>query len=547
VVDVVEELPNSVEALRALVLRRGTELLERNAQIEARDTQIQERDAELEARDAEIAQLREYLRLLRHQRFGPKSEKGHPGQLWIFNEAEQQMAETPAPGADGDEIPVPAHTRRKGGRKPLPESLPVVEVFHDLPEQEKICAHDGTRLVENGREHSEQLEIIPAKLRRVRHIRPKYACPTCKQGVKVAPVPAQPIPRSLASPALLAHVATQKFVDGMPLYRQEAALRRIGVALPRSTLASWMVKVGRLVQPLINLLDEEILATGFVQMDETRFQVLKEPGRKATSLSYLWVMRAMDPARPAIVYHYAPSREGAVAEQLLEGFQGLLQTDGYAGYDAIGATQGVVHVGCFAHARRKFHEALKAQGGGKKGKQRGRGGKPNASKAQQGMDRIRALYAVEKDLREGTADLRYEARLARTKPLLDEMREWLDSVRDTVPPESLTGKALGYLHNQWPKLVRVLEDGRLELDTNAVENSIRPFVVGRKAWLFADTVAGAEASANLYSLVETAKANEIEPYAYLCHVFTELPKATCLEDFEALLPYRLDRTLLEPC
>ena len=522
-VEIAEKLPDTVEALRVLVLRRNAELEERNA--------------ELKARDAEIAQLREYVRLLRYQRFGRKSEKVSPDQLSIFNEAEREVAEA-APG-EPDEIEVPAHTRRKGGRRPLPESLPCIEVVHDLPEEEKVCARDGTRLVEIGREESEQLEIIPAKLRRVRHIRPKYGCPTCKQGVKVAPVPPQPIPKSIASPALLAHVATQKFVDGMPLYRQEVALQRIGVELPRSTLASWMVKVGRLCQPLINLLHEEILATGFVQADETRFQVLKEPGRKATSLSYLWVLRAGGRDRPAVVYHYDPSREGEVAERLLEGFQGYLQTDGYSGYDALGSSEGIVHVGCFAHARRKFHEAWKAQGGGKKKAKRGKG-----SKAQQGFEWFRTLYRIERDLRDLTPAERYRARLERTKPVLDAMREWLENSRGTVPPESLTGKAMTYLHNQWPKLERVLEDGRLPLDTNDVENSVRPFVVGRKAWLFADTVAGAEASANLYSLVETAKANGIEPFAYFRFLFERIPTAECLEDFEALLPYRVDRSLL---
>jgi len=225
--------------------------------------------------------------------------------------------------------------------------------------------------------------------------------------------------------------------------------------------------------------------------------------------------------------------------RLLEGFQGYLQTDGYSGYDSLGTQPGIVHVGCFAHARRKFHEAWKAQGGGKKKAKRGKG-----SKAAQGFEWFRTLYRIERDLRDLTPEERYRVRLERTKPVLDEMREWLEDSRGTVPPESLTGKAMTYLHNQWPKLVRVLEDGRLPLDTNDVENSIRPFVLGRKAWLFADTVAGAEASANLYSLVETAKANGIEPFAYLRFLFERLPAAGCLEDFEALLPYRVDRSLL---
>ncbi len=300
-----------------------------------------------------------------------------------------------------------------------------------------------------------------------------------------------------------------------------------------------MVKVGRLSQPLINLIHEDILATGFVQADETRFQVLKEPGRKATSLSYLWVLRAGGRDRPAVLYHYDPSREGEVAERILEGFQGYLQTDGYSGYDSLGGREGIVHVGCFAHARRKFHEAWKAQGGGKKKAKRGKG-----SKAAQGFEWFRTLYRIERNLQDLTPKERYRARLERTKPVLDEMREWLEDSRGTVPPESLTGKAMTYLHNQWPKLERVLEDGRLPLDTNDVENAIRPFAVGRKAWLFADTVAGAEASANLYSLVETAKANGIEPFAYLHFLFERIPAPEYLKDFEALLPYRLDRSLL---
>jgi len=327
----------------------------------------------------------------------------------------------------------------------------------------------------------------------------------------------------------------------MPLYRQEVALKRIGIELPRSTLAYWMVKVGHLVQPLIDLLHEDILATGFVQADETRFQVLKEAGRKATSLSYLWVLRAGGREQPATLFHYDPSREGEVAERLLEGFQGDLQSDGYVGYNTIGSQEGVLHVRCFAHARRGFHEALKAQGGAKKAK-RGKKG----SKAAQGFEWFGELYKVEKELRDVTPEERYRARLEKTKPILEAMKKWLKASRGSVPPQSLTGKAMTYLHNQWPKLERVLLDGRLELDTNLVENAIRPFVIGRKNWLFADTVAGAEASANLYSLVETAKANGIEPFAYLRFLFTELPKATCLEDFEELMPYRLDRRLLEP-
>jgi len=297
-----------------------------------------------------------------------------------------------------------------------------------------------------------------------------------------------------------------------------------------------MIRCGELVQPLCNLMREELLATGLVQCDETRFPVLKEPGKAPTSHAYLWTLRA--PERPLVSYEYDPSRSGQVPLRLLEGFQGVLQTDGYEGYGAVGALPGIVHVGCWAHARRKFVEALEAQGGKKK---------PPAkdSIAGQGLDFLQKLYALERKTQGASAQERTQHRQQHAKPLLEQLRKWLDLSRPKVPPQSLTGKALAYLAGQWPKLERVLDDGRIPLDTNLVENAIRPFVVGRKGWLFADTVRGAQASANLYSLVETAKAHELEPFAYLRQVFAELPRATTLEQVEALLPRRIDRELLQ--
>jgi transposase len=297
-----------------------------------------------------------------------------------------------------------------------------------------------------------------------------------------------------------------------------------------------MIRCGDLVQPLIHLLREELLATGLVQCDETRFPVLKEPGKAPTSHAYLWALRS--PEQPLVSYEYDPSRSGQVPLRLLEGFQGILQTDGYEGYAAVGSRPGIVHAGCWAHARRKFVEALEAQGGKKQ----------RASKdsiAGQGLGFVQQLYAIEREAKQRSPAERTQIRQERSQPVLTELRRWLEPARSKVPPQSLTGKALAYLAGQWPKLARVLEDGRIPLDTNLVENAIRPFVVGRKNWLFADTVRGAQASANLYSLVETAKASELEPFAYLRHVFAELPKATTLAEIEALLPHRLDRSRLQ--
>jgi transposase len=375
---------------------------------------------------------------------------------------------------------------------------------------------------------SEQLDIVPAKIQVTRHIRKKYAC-DCGKCIKTAPLPAQPIPKSMASPGLLAHITVSKYQDALPLYRQETILQRIGVDIPRATLANWMSKAGSLVQPLINLMQDRLLHHDIMQMDETTVQVLKEPGKKAQSKSYLWLQRGGLPENPVVLFHYDPGRGAGVAKRLLAGFTGYLQTDGYDGYNAAVAENHLIHVGCMAHARRKFSEAIKAQG---KTKKRG--------KAHRGLTLIQKLYKIEKQARKLTPEKRHQHRQRYAKPVLDEMRVWLDQSLPQVPPSSATGKALHYLHNEWDKLIRYLDDGRLEIDNNAAENAIRPFVIGRKNWLFSDSVKGVTASANLYSLIETAKANGLEPYAYLRYLFAELPKAETVDAIEALLPGNLD-------
>jgi transposase len=525
------ELPDDPEALRKLALRQQEQI---NAQLHRLDEKASLIDAQAE----ELRTLREYIRLLKHQRFGRKSEQANDEQIWLFNEAEATFPD-PDPGEEADDsVFVEAHTRKKRGRKPLPDWIPRVEILHDLPDDEKVCGEDGTALERIGEEVSEQLEFIPAKLRVLRHVRPKYACPTCRTGIHTAPMPPQPIPKSLASPTLLAHVAVSKYADGLPLYRQETMFQRLGIDLPRASLAHWMVKTGELVQPLVNLLREDLLASGFVQCDETRYQVLKEPGKAATSQSYLWVQLAPEPG--VVLYDYDASRSAEVPKRLLAGFEGFLQTDGYEGYGAIGQEPGITHVGCWAHARRKFDEALKAQRSSAKKKR-----SLKESKALQGLAFVQKLYKIERQIREKPPDEIYRTRQERSRPVAEKLRSWLTEAIPRVPPQSLTGKALAYLDGQWPKLIRVLEDGRLPLDTNRVENAIRPFVVGRKNWLFADTVRGAQASANLYSLIETAKANGLEPFAYLRYVLTELPAATTLDEVEALLPRHVDPQRLQ--
>jgi transposase/prefoldin subunit 5 len=524
-----DPLPDDPEALKRQVQELAAEV---EGLASERDRHKQRADQLQQHAD----QLQEMVNILKAKQFGPTSEKA-VDQYPLFDEAE---VETRAEGPS-ESVEVPGHTRKKRGRKPLPEALPREEIVHDLPEGEKVCAVDGTPLERIGEEVTEQLDIIPAKVQVIRHVRPKYACPCCEDtGVHNAPMPPQPIPGSIASPGLLAHIATGKYVDGLPLYRQEVVMGRAGVDLPRATLAHWMVRMGEQAQPLVNLLGEALEDGPVLQMDETPVQVLKERGKKATAQSYMWIQKGGPPGKPAIRYHYAPSRGHEVPKHLLAGFRGYLQTDGYSAYGtALAGRDDVVAVGCWAHARRKFDEAIKAHGK-KKAKKAGR--------ARHGLEYIQKLYAIERQARDQELDAegRYRLRQEQARPLLDEMRAWLDDGLTAVPPKSATGKALHYLAGQWARLVRYLDDGRIPIDNNGAENAIRPFVVGRKNWLFSNSSAGATASANLYSLVETAKANGHDPYTYLRHIFKELPAASSAEDYEALLPWKLDPQILQP-
>lgn len=505
-----DQLPDDIDALKSLV----ADQLARNEQLTTENQHYK----------AQVLTLTEQLNLALARRYAASSEKLSPDQIRLFDEAEAESEGASAPDVDDDVTIVSAHSRKKRGRKPLPSSLPRIDVVHEIPKSEQYCPHDGNSLTEIGAVTSEQLDIIPAKIRVIRHIRKQYAC-GCGQCIRTAALPPQPIPKSLASPGLLAHIAVSKYQDALPLHRQEAILSRIGVDLPRATLANWMIQAGTLIQPVINLLRDRLLGYDILQMDETPVQVLKEPGKTAQSKSYLWLQRGGPPEQPVVLYDYDPGRGQEVPKRLLAGYRGYLQTDGYDGYHAVVAVNGLSHVGCMAHARRKFDEAVKAQGKNKA-----------TGKAQYGLALIRKLYRIEKQARKLKPEARHEHRQRHARPVLDELHAWLDEALPQVPPASATGKALNYLHNEWHKLVRYLEDGRLEIDNNAAENAIRPFVLGRKNWLFSASVKGVQASANLYSLIETAKANGLEPYAYLRYLFTELPKANTVEAIEALLP-----------
>ena len=499
---------------------------------------LSEKDGLIAELSKRVALLEEMVRLHKQKRFGASSEKS-PDQQEMFNEAEltdaaehylseQDLSEQEAAPAQETMAPAPQDkTNKKAGRKPLPKDLPRIRIEHDLPEEEKRCACGCQRTV-IGEEASEQLEIIPARIQVIVNVRKKYACKQCEGCLTTAAMPPQPIPKSNASPGLLAHIAISKFQDALPLYRQEAILQRSGIDLGRNTLAGWMIKSGELIQPLINLLEDKLLSYPVLHCDETAVQVLQEPGKTAASKSYMWVRVGGPPTQPVRLFHYAASRSGAVASDLLAGYQGYLQTDDYAGYNSAAADRGITQLGCWAHARRKFIEAQKANAKHNK-----------VGKADMAVNFIRKLYALEQQIAEQSAAEKYQARQQRARPILKKLRAWLDATIHSTLPKGLLGKALAYLDKNWDKLTVYTEDGRLNIDNNPAENAIRPFVVGRKNWLFSATVQGAKASANLYGLIETAKANNLEPYRYLKDVFKQLPAAKSIEDIEALLPWEI--------
>lgn len=517
-----DSLPNSKEELKNLVVKLQEELA------------LQQ--AKLIHQSEYINQLIEAIQLAKHQHFGVRSEKFNVDQLsLLFNEAESLVdhESNTKDGSSNNDDPsstnVSGHKRRKGGRRKLPDHYPRIEVIHTLDENDCQCDHCQSPLNEMGEKVSEQIDIVPMSIRVIRHIRKTYHCPRCKQGIKSAKLPPQPIPGSMASAGTIAHLAVNKYVNGMPLYRQEQEFKRLDIPLTRSTLAFWMIKAGCLIQPLINLIRDNLLSHDIIQMDETRCQVLKEPGKTPQSQSFMWVQRGGPPDKRIILFDYDSSRSQQVPIELLGDYSGYLQTDGYEGYNKVCAQNGIIQLGCWAHVRRKFDQAIKSQGKIKTKKD---------SLARQGLQRIQLLYVIEKKAKELSNEQRYALRKSRSMPILKDLRKWLDQHLLVVVKQSALGKAMFYMDKQWPKLIVYTQDGRLRMDNNLVENAIRPFVIGRKNHLFSDTVSGAKASANLYSLIETAKANGLEPYSYLKHIFTELPKATCVEEIEALLPFR---------
>jgi transposase len=509
-------------------------------ELQKRLEQLEKHNAELEAKlikqnelEAKLHWLEEQLRLHQLKRFGTSSEKTNPNQLelTLFNETETEAnPELPEPTV---ETIIYRRRKKRGHRELMLENLRTETVEYRLSEEEQVCSCCSGFLHEMSTEVRQEIKYIPAEVKVVKHVRYVYSCRHCEREELETPIVTAPMPKpvysgSLASPSIMAHIMNQKYVDGLPLYRQEKQFARLGVALSRQTIANWMIYgANQWLGLLYDRMHQLLLKQDILHADETTLQVLHEPGRPATSNSYLWLYRTGKEGPPTILYDYQETRAGKNAKEFLTGFKGYLQVDGYAGYHKV---PDVILVGCWAHARRKFTEALNALPSSKS---------LVSVTATDGLLFCNQLFAIERELKNLSSEERYEKRLKRSKPVLDAFLSWLKIQEHKVLPKSALGQAINYCLNQWEKLEAFLKDGRLELDNNRSERSIKPFVIGRKNWLFSNTPKGARASAIIYSIVETAKANGLNPYFYLNFLFEKLPNMDTTDEsaLDKLLPW----------
>ena len=520
-------LPDDPVALKELIVAFAANVAEQKIQIADQGILIEE--------------LTEQVRLLKALRFAKSSEmQEKPAQdemqYSLFDEAEAFVDEAPE-AEESAVVQVPAHSRKKKGRKAISLDLPREEVIIDVPEESKVCPC-GCSKERIGEVVSEKLYIIPQRVCVKRFIRPKYACRHCEgteddgPTVCVAPMPPQFIERGIVTPGLLAYILANKFCDGLPFYRQSRMFDRFGVDISRSTMSSWALQAAERCEPLLELMREHMRAGSIINLDETPVQVLKEPGRKNTSKSFMWVARGGG-KKPVILFRYEASRSGNVAKEIVGNFQGYLQTDGYAGYNSLGETEGITHVGCLVHVRRKFDQAMKA---GSKNSKKGT--------AATVMNLIANIYKHEKQAR--VAELDPGAVLAmrneKIRPIFEKIHALLMSSVNKVPPKGLLGRAITYALGQWRQVEAYMDNPQLTPDNNIVENAIRPFAIGRKNWLFSGSPRGARASATMYSLVETASANGWNPIDYLCQTFEGLATAKSPEDVKALLPWNMSKS-----
>lgn len=492
--------------------------------------------AEYESQQAQLTELKlqnqwllEQLGLSRKRQFGASSERLQEGLMdqmsFMANEAEAYAYGTK--NATVEQVAVKAHARKRQSGNVLdivPEGTATEVVEHRLSEAERTCDVCGAVMEEIGKEVRRSLKMEPARFWIQEDVYYTYACKQCEvergEG-NLRKAPKQPVicPGSFASPEAVAYIMAQKFVMHTPLYRLEQEFQREGLKLSRQTMANWILQVSDTwLRPVYDALHRRLCLEPVLHGDETTLQVLKEPGRTSTSKSYMWLYRTSGYTKhPIVLYEYQPNRKAEHAEVFLKDFSGWLHADGYQGYHKLPGNIRVV--GCWAHARRKFDEALQTLPKEKR----------QDSLAAVGECYCTKLFQLEQSLAELTPEERYDKRLELEKPVLDALLAWANEASAETAPKSALGKALHYLLEQWPYLLRYLEDGRLELSNNRAERSIKPFVMGRKNWLFSNTPAGAQSSAVIYSLIETAKENHLDPYRYLTWLLHNAPRLSRID------------------
>jgi transposase len=510
----------TIEELQKIIENQAKIIDDKNKE----NTTLKDTIASLEK---QVSTLHERIDFLLRQQFQSKSEKLNPNQPSLFDDAPEEITKLPTE----DDTELIKYTRKKGGRRKPPKDLPRIRVEHDIDEADKLCSC-GRKMHRIKELIFEQYDIVPAQFRIIESVRFVYGC-TCGAKPKTTPVPPTILPKSQVSASFLATVAVQKFEDALPLHRQAKIFKnRFGVPFTDTTLSSWMIKGSKALKPVVDLLRLRLLENEYIQADETTLHVLKEAGKRANQKSYIWLGVGTD-TYPAVYMQYADSRNRSVPTSIFGGFNGYLQTDGYAGYNQVVKQENITQLACWAHARRKFADIVKS----------GASNAQSKAYANEAVVLIRKLYAIEKEIKDKPPDIVYEVRQARSVPIINAIREWMDDrffkaqqIGDAI------AKAFVYLNNQFAKLEVYTTDGRLCIDNNRAENHIRPIALGRKNWLFATSVKGAEAIATWYSIIETAKLNGLEPYHYLKYLLSELPVyQRDNKDIEALLPWNVDK------
>ena len=507
------------------------------AVVEEQNTRLLEHKNALKVAHRRIELLEEMNRLLKTQKFSASSEKSK-FQLNLFDETEleaqlDELFDALPEASDENAELAQARKARQTRQRGFSVNLVRERIEHTLTELEKAGA-DKTFFTKV----KEELHYIPAQLKVLEHWQEKavFTTKNCtsEEQIVAAQRPVHPFGKCSVTTSLIAHVIVDKYQYGMPLYRQESKFKGLGQPIYRNNMAQWCIRFAEATKPLLHLMREVQNSSNYLQADETRMQVLKEDGKTAQSDKWMWVIRGGPPKQLSVLFEYDPSRAGSVAVRLLDDFEGVLQADGYSGYSAVCKTHSITRIGCWDHARRKFVEANKSAAPKNKAKQSG------VSKANVALSYIRKLYQVESNIADKADEERLKARQEISVPVLNEFKQWLEENVTKAMKGGALRTAIDYTLNQWPYLIGYCERGDLMISNALAENAIRPFAIGRKNWLFADTRKGAEASAACYSLIETAKANKLEPQAYIKHILNCISEADTLEKLEALLPWNVE-------